>query len=436
MSSKTQALRWGGLLLGVLALTACGVAPQAPEEEAGEEAGQDAVSVMHATPSPDPTWAVPTFATGTAVATDGKQSLVVWRDVLRPGEMFAARVSKEGRLLDPESIPLNPEPHPVFAPGAPAVAFDGRQFIVMWHGPSSLVVVRVNRDGTVDSTPIPLVATPTGDASRAGIACTWRKCLVAWAEPLDPRGIRGVIVEFEGTITRTREILIAAPTPADTSFGVPVAFSGNRFLVAWSSDATGTPKIFAARVKCDGTVLDPGGFPLADAPGAQTFVDAVGTKQGFFVAWSDSRAGTLDLFGTFVRPDGSVPDPDGFPLSSGPDQDFLPALTYDGHRVLATWVRQSPDRFTLLGNFVRLDGSLAHEDSFLLSDEEFPRELDQDVVALNGKFFLAYAAAPVIDEPPFQVILGTRVKKNGKRVDDPAIRISHAPSVEGSARDR
>ena len=30
-----------------------------------------------------------------------------------------------------------------------------------------------------------------------------------------------------------------------------------------------------------------------------------------------------------------------------------------------------------------------------------------------------------------QVILGTRVKKDGTRVDDPAIRISHSPSVEG-----
>ncbi|SEL58453.1 hypothetical protein SAMN05444354_1077 [Stigmatella aurantiaca] len=430
MSSKTQVSQWGwkGLLLGLLAQAACGAVPEALEEAAREDAQEDSVPTLNAPPSPEPTWSTPTFATGTAVATDGHQSLVVWRDVLRPSEMFAARVSKNGRLLDPESIPLNPES--AFEPGAPAVAFDGEQFIVTWHGPSTLAVARVNRDGTLDGPPIALVETPGSGSSRSGIACTWRKCLVAWAEYLVPQGVRGIMVEFEGTGIRSREILIASPTPANTSFGVPVAFSNNRFLVAWSSDALSLPKVFAARVTYDGTVLDPGGFLLSDTPGAQTFLDAVGTRQGFLVAWSDSRTGTLDIFGTFVRPDGFVPNREGFPISTGPDEDFTPALAYDGHRVLATWARQSPGQITLLGNFVSAGGTLDPEDSFLLSDGAFARELDQDVVSLNGKFFMAYGAAPIVDEPPFQVILGTHVKKDGTRVDDPAIRISHSPSVE------
>lgn len=256
-------------------------------------------------------------------------------------------------------------------------------------------MVRVNRDGTVDGPPIALVETPGSGSSRSGIACAWRKCLVAWAEYLLPQGVRGIL-----------------------------------FLVAWSSDALSLPKVFAARVTRDGTVLDPGGFLLSDTPGAQTFVDAVGTRQGFLVAWSDSRTGTLDIFGTFVRPDGFVPNREGFPISTGPEEDFTPALAYDGRRVLATWARQSPEQITLLGNFVSAGGTVDPEDSFLLSDGAFARELDPDVVSLNGRFFMAYGAAPIVDEPPFQVILGTRVKKDGTRVDDPAIRISHSPSVE------
>jgi hypothetical protein len=106
-----------------------------------------------------------------------------------------------------------------------------------------------------------------------------------------------------------------------------------------------------------------------------------------------------------------VPAPDGFPISTGPDEDITPALTYDGHRVLATWARLSPGRFSIRGKFSSSHGT----------------------PSVNGKYFLAYGAAPVVDEPPFQVILGTRVKKNGTRVDDPAIRISHSPSVEGTA---
>ncbi|MCY1076423.1 hypothetical protein [Archangium lansingense] len=416
--------------MGALTIAACGVAPETPEEEAREST----VSAMHggsSKPSPVPTWSMPSFASGAALATDGNQFLVVWRDVGRPGELYAARVSKNGRLLDPEAIRLNPEP-PVQA-GGPAVAFDGKQFLVVWPGEFTLNLVRVNRDGTVDGPPLALAEIRGDPSSSPGIACAWRKCLVAWADFgfLDPPSIRAAIVTTDDGGLSTREIVISSPASHISSFGVPVAWSDNRFLVAWSDARFGATKILASRVKSDGTVLDPGGFLLSDTPGSQTFVDMVATKQGFFVAWTDSRNGTQDIFGTLVKSNGCVPDPDGFPISTGPDEDTLPALAYDGQRVLATWSRLGPDRFSVRGNLVKPDGRRVYPRSFLLSDDLFVREVDQDVVFGDGKYFMAYGAAPAIDEPPFQVILGTRVKRDGTRVDDPAIRISHSPSVEG-----
>ncbi|QRK12391.1 hypothetical protein JQX13_21625 [Archangium violaceum] len=434
MNSRTQASRWGWtcLLLGALALAACGVAPEPPEEEAREES----VSAMQddgGGPSPAPTWSEPSFASGSVVASDGNQFLVVWRDVGRPGQLYAARVSKHGRLLDPEALRLNPAPE--VEAGDPAVAFDGGQFLVVWQGQFSLFLVRVERDGTVvDSPPLPIADIFGSPAPAPALACAWRQCLVAWLDFADPGSVRGALLRTDDTGLGTQELTISSPAEAVSSFGISAAWTNNHFLVVWSDARFGGFKLLASRVRSDGRVLDPDGIRVSDSPGDQTFMDVVGTKRGFLVAWSDSRNGPRDIFGTRVRLDGSVPDPDGFPLSIGPGDDIIPALAYDGQWVLATWSRLAPDRgsTTIRGNLVRPHGTVATPDGFLLSGGEFVREVDQDVVFGSGKYFMAYGGAPTVDEPPFQVILGTRLRRDGTRVDDPAIRISHSPSVEGT----
>ncbi|AKI99021.1 hypothetical protein ATI61_106401 [Archangium gephyra] len=431
MTFEMQAPRrsWKWFVLGTLVLAACGAVPEAPEADAHAERS---VSAMHDTGDRQrvfPTWSSPTFAAVPAMATDGRQFLTVWRDVLRPSELFGARVSTDGKLLDPDSIRLNLDP--TVEVGDPAVAYDGKQFLVVWQGTLTLYLVRVNRDGTVVPPVLPIADIFASPSPAPTIACGWRKCLVAWPDSGDPRGIRGVIVESDDMGLGTRELVISSPAPALSSFGISATWGHDRFLVVWSDERTGSPKLVAARVRSDGTVLDPSGIRVSDSTGVQSFPDVVATKHGFFVAWSDTRLGTRDIFGTLVKPNGSVPDSDGFLIETSPDDELDAAVTYDGSRVLATWSRLSPERFSVRGNFVRADGSLASPVGFALSTGEFVREVQQDVAYADGTHFVAWCAAPVIDEPPLQVILGSRVKKNGALVDDPAIRISHSPSVEG-----
>ncbi|HYO65803.1 MAG TPA: hypothetical protein VEU33_06950 [Archangium sp.] len=416
-------------MLGTLVLAACGAVPEPLDVDSRQEGS---VSAMHDTgggQGPLPTWSSPTFAAVPAMATDGRQFLTVWRDVLRPTELFGARVSTDGKLLDPDSIRLNLDP--AVEAGDPAVAFDGKQFLVVWQGTFTLYLVRVNRDGTVVPPVLPLADIFSSPSPAPTIACGWRKCLVAWPDLADPRGIRGVIVKSDDMGLGTREIVISSPAPALSSFGISAAWGHDRFLVVWSDERTGSLKLVAARVRSDGTVLDPSGIRVSDSPGVQSFPDVVATRHGFFIAWSDTRLGTRDIFGTLVKPNGSVPDPDGFLIETSPDDELDAAVSYDGSRVLATWSRLSPERFSVRGNFVRADGSLASPASFPLSTGEFVREVQQDVAYANGTHFVAWCAAPTVDEPLLQVILGSRVKKNGSLVDDPAIRISHSPSVEG-----
>ncbi len=428
---QAPARGWKWWVLGTLVLAACGAVSEPPEVDPREEGSVSAMRDSGGGQGPLPTWSTPTFAAVPALATDGKQFLTVWRDVLRPTELFAARVSKEGKLLDPDSIRLNLAP--AVQAGDPAVAFDGRQFLVVWRSEFTLNLVRVNRDGTVEPPVLTLADTFTSPAPAPTIACGWRKCLVAWIDFEDPRSVRGVIVESDDMGLGTREIVISSPAPSLAAFGISAAWGHDRFLVVWSDERTGTARVIAARVKADGTVLDPAGIPLSDSPGRQTLPDVVATKHGFLVAWTDTRLGNPDIFATLVKPHGAVPDPDGFPIATGPETELQPALAYNGSRVLATWSRLTPERFSVRGNFVRADSTLASPDGFVLSGGEFLREVQQDVAVADGTHFVVYGAAPIVEEPPFQVILGSRVKKNGSRVDDPAIRISHSPSVEGTA---
>ena len=144
--------------------------------------------------------------------------------------------------------------------------------------------------------------------------CGWRKCLVAWIDFGAPRSVRGVIVESDDMGLGTREIVISS-APSLSASGISAAWGHDRFLVVWS----------------------------------------------------DTRLGNPDIFATLVKPHGALPDPDGFPIATGPETEIQPALAYNGSRVLATWSRLTPERFSVRGNFVRADSPLASPDGFVLS---------------------------------------------------------------------
>ena len=63
-----------------------------------------------------------------AIAAGGKNTLVVWRDYRPGGGIYGTRVS-DGKLLDPDGIPIMTGP----GGAAPSVAFDGANYLVAWQ---------------------------------------------------------------------------------------------------------------------------------------------------------------------------------------------------------------------------------------------------------------------------------------------------------------
>ena len=226
-----------------------------------------------------------------AVAANAEVYFVVWASDLGGGEwdIYGARITPEGRRLDLNPIPICTAPGPQTYP---AVASDGRDFLVAWHGATDNVTyddiygARVTADGVV----------------------------------LDPNGF-----------------LISGA--ASSQFGASLAFNGTHYLVVWydyrNSDETRLRNdIYGARVGADGVVLDPGGIAICTAENMQWAPGVAALGEDFFVAWDDS--GTQAERGTIVTSAGVVRNPNGLLLSPN-FSGYGPAVVANASGYLSLW---------------------------------------------------------------------------------------------------
>jgi hypothetical protein len=313
-----------------------------------------------------------------AVASGGGNQLVVWRDNrnFTNQDIFASRVTSSGSVLDPGGIALTSLPG---ADGFPAVAFGGGQFLVVWkndpsgadnaniyaqrigtngvpagaafvvsgavkdqsepavtfdgsnflvaftdlrNGGADIYAARVSPTGSVvDPSGFP-VSTATGSQSGPEAAFDGSNALVVWSDGRNATNdIYGARVSPAGGVLEPAGIGIQ--TDGFTQFRPSVAFGGGSYLVAW--DESGN--IWGTRVTTAGGVVNPSGIALSLA-GDQQDSPAVAFNGTFLVAWNDRRSGvTYDIYGTRVATDGTVQDPNGLALTTGPTDELSPALT-------------------------------------------------------------------------------------------------------------
>ena len=191
-----------------------------------------------------------------ATAFDGANSLVVWTDArgaLYEWDIYGARVTQAGDVLDRSGIPIST------APGiqeSPTLAFDGANYLAAWDDfRGGVYGSRVNRGGKV----------------------------------FDPAGV----------------LLARGSVPA-------VAFGGTSYLLVWNKNPPdGAPDVYGTRIAPSGAVLDPDGFPIAARAGWQWVPELAYGGANYLVIWMEDNA----VHGTRVSRDGAVLDPGGFLIS-------------------------------------------------------------------------------------------------------------------------
>ncbi|NOK07772.1 hypothetical protein [Corallococcus exercitus] len=411
----------GVLVLGAL-LTACGPVPdtEAPVEDS---TGQD-VTAMSRTPAPqvDP---MPLATSEPAVAYGWGRFLVVWEDV-REGGVYGTLVRKNGTLVSPAGFRINIGTGPG---GTPSIAYDGDQFMVLWKTEDSIRGVRVKTDGTVVG-PVFNVITSGRVAGPVGIACSSRICLVTFTVNSDTGSeINARRVTTDGVVLP--ELVHGIAPGARLMVEATVAWNGTDFFIAWSDSRGGelTPDIYGARVKPDGTLVDPGGLPIAVAPGAQRSPDVVWTGRRFLVVWSDGRGADRDIYGARVRSNGRLDDPQGIPIATGTGDQLFPAVAHHNSKSLVVWQSDFDGLSRVRGVRVHEDGTVMAPGVFAISSSDYEREALPDVAYGGGLFLTAYSGSSAAPSEP-TYILSARVDHQARVLDvDTLTRASTLPSA-------
>jgi len=214
-----------------------------------------------------------------AVATDGDIYLAVWQNAVGGGEIYAARISRDGALLDQTGIPVAIPPR---SGEKPQVAWTGDRFVVVWQNGEEIRATAISRDGAI------LGEEVIGRGWEPWVSCTTTRCLATWAAGQSPNSYglrvwgrmldsRGVPLQAAIAIADFNGIGTVAPRSAT---------NGSNFLVAWEQIllfGSGT-QLVTALVGADGSVTNH--LPAVASNGLELKEHAVASNgDGYLLLW-------------------------------------------------------------------------------------------------------------------------------------------------------
>jgi large repetitive protein len=320
---------------------------------------------------------------GPAIAFDGTNYFVAWMDD-RLGthasyEIYGARVTPAGVVLDPNGIFISAPLSPYGVITRPAIAFDGTNYLIVWRDdrsqPSDIYGARVSPGGVVlEPNGIP-IANNAAWADGAAIAFDGTNYLVAWGDLGAGLDIHGARVSPTGVVLDPGGIPIS--TAANLQQLPAIAFDGTNYLVAWGDSRSHCCDVYGARVSTGGSVLDSGGIPISTGTNLEiTFPALAFDGTNYLVAWNDNRANPIgrDIYGARLSKAGTVLDPNGIPIATAASYQEFPALAFDGANYFGAWGdwRSNPDA-DIYGTRMTTAGAVLDPNGILISTTRSPQ---------------------------------------------------------------
>ena len=286
-----------------------------------------------------------------SIAFDQVNFIIGWsqdytQDYPQHKNIYAARITLAGEVLDPAGIPVSTQVNQEVGP--PSVIFDGVRYLMVWAAKRNdsyeLYAARILPNGTVLD-PNGVALTSGGDPlqhRRIGLAFDGTNSMVVWRT--SGSNLRGARISSSSGIQN-----LDSPTGFPiASLGVhyypSIASDGSIFLVTWYDARINSPDsmdIYGARVEKNGTVIDPNGFVICDEPGNQDMNTVAFNGQSFWVVWYDERPnfdsfhGTV--YGTRVSPEGTVLDSPAIMIADKARGQMPPQINCQGVECLVVW---------------------------------------------------------------------------------------------------
>lgn len=393
-----------------------------------------------------------------ATASDGVNFLVVWMDQRNADstefDIYGARVSASGEVLDPGGIPICTARDYQWYP---AVAFDGTNYLVVWsdsrdnspeHYSLELYGARVSRSGVVLD-PNGFRITHGEAVYQPSVAFNGTEYLATaytW-EHNGQRGttVLGVRVTPAGVVRDTEELVIYQTDPGGSGYPVLVASLGWDWLVVWNGNG-----VEGARVERDGNVSSP--IRILDDGSVWVHGLAAAGSNYFLASVASRPIGTdthaMDVFGTWITPAGQpqhtmliAANTNGTIGSHVQPTTYVqnqPAAIARGSDVLVVW--EAGSIYTNGGNFMFLSdirGARVSPNGVVsptISICSAPQDQSYPAIAFSGQQFFATwqdaRTAPPEEYSPgghFD-IYGARLTAAGALIDNDGLLISGVQS--------
>jgi hypothetical protein len=269
---------------------------------------------------------------------DGVNYFVVWTDdpnLYRNSNVCGARVSPSGNVLDTSGITISTT---TSRRGYPSVAFDGTNYLVVWQERRNgtdwdIYGARVTQDGAVLDSSAIAISTAGRAEFAPSIVFDGTNYLVVWQDGRNRNwDIYGARVTSSGTVLEPEGIPISILGMHEER--PSVAFGGTTHFVVWES---GRSDIRGTRIDTCGVVLDTSGIIISTAANEQTAPFVIFNGSNYLVIWQDNRSGTGDIYGTQVNTSGIVLSPSGIAISTTGCHKAFPSVASDGSNCLVTW---------------------------------------------------------------------------------------------------
>jgi hypothetical protein len=382
----------------------------------------------------------------------------------------------------------------------PSAAFDGTSYVVVWTNNSAginLFGARVSTAGAVLDTRTEgatpnvggvSISSAAGNQELASLVCKLGACAVAWQDSrnlaltsFDIRAQRlatGAALANDGP-----EVILSQANRAQ--FVPAISTNNTDFIAVWqdSRDAN-ADTIFAARLTAAGEVSDPAGIPLvrgnnretapamgragstfgvfwtdsrsfgtdielvrfsggtkldataravSSATFAQSSPAATMSNGNFFVVWQDSRGGIdRDIFGARVSSAGAVLDPAGTAIAVATGDQLVPEIATNGTVSLVVWQDRRTGQNDILAAVVdNATGAVILGDIVIC---DVAGNQDRPAVAFDAgtnQFLVVWTDSRINTDPN---VFGARVTAIGDVVDPDGVLISGAANGQFKPR--